>query len=309
MTPIRAGLAATLGLLSLALAAAVSAVSAAPQAAASDDPAAYLPKAGTVAGWAPEGEIQRYQGDDLFVYIDGGAEIYHEYGFRRVAALDYRGPADKRVTLEIFEMADAAAAFGVFTFKASGRGKPVAIGQGADLEDYYLSFWKGRWQVTATGSDESPECLAGVQAISRAAADLIPALGPVPDVFASLPAGFADSPHRKYLKGVIGLYNIHPFFRGDVLRFGDAAAAERGGDWVFLFRYGSAAEAAARWPEIRKALEAAGKYAGFALDPAGILTAVDDKGRGTAWKLSGTAVKAALAGGGAAAAAALLKGF
>ncbi len=280
-----------------------------PQGGGSDDPAAFLPRAGTVPGWTPEGDIQRYAGDDLFVYIDGGAEIYHEYGFRRVAALDYRGPADKRVTLEIFEMADAAAAFGVFTFKASGRGRPLPIGQGADLEDYYLSFWKGRWQVTATGSDESSESLAGVQAISRAAADLIPAGGPAPDIFDFLPAGFAASPHRKYLRGVIGLYNIHPFFSGDVLRFADAAAAEKGGDWVFLFRYASESEAAARWLEVRKALESTGKYAGLAQDETGLLTASDDKGRGTAWKRSGAAIAAALTGTGVETAAALLQGF
>ncbi len=281
---------------------------AAPQA-APGGPAAYLPKAGSAPGWTPEGEIQAYAGDDLFVYIDGGAEIYQEYGFRRVAALDYRGPSDKRVTLEIFEMADAAAAFGVYTFKASGRGRSLPIGQGADLEDYYLSFWKGRWQVTATGSDESPESLAGVKALSRAAADLIPAGEPAPDIFKRLPESFASSPHRKYLKGVIGLYNIHPFFRGDVLRFAEAAAAEKDGDWLFLFRYATEAEAEARWPEIRKALEAAGKYAVAAEDAAGLLTASDDKGRGTAWKRSGAAIAAALAGGGTEAAAALLRGM
>ncbi|MCK7579399.1 MAG: hypothetical protein MZV65_29205 [Chromatiales bacterium] len=50
-------------------------------------------------GWRPDGDIQRYAGEDLFVYIDGGAEIYHEYGFRRVVARDYRNAAGKSVTL------------------------------------------------------------------------------------------------------------------------------------------------------------------------------------------------------------------
>lgn len=282
---------------------------AAPWRTSGEGPAAFLPKPGSVPGWTPEGEVQAYAGDDLFVYIDGGAEIYHEYGFRRVAALDYRGPADKRVTLEIFEMADAAAAFGVYTFKASGRGRSLPIGQGADLEDYYLSFWKGRWQVTATGSDESPESLAGVQALSRAAAALIPAGEPAPDIFGRLPEGFAASTHRKYLKGVIGLYNIHPFFRGDVLRFADAAAAEKDGDWVFLFRYATEAEAETRWPGIRKALEAAGNCSVSSGEPGGVLTATDEKGRGTAWTRSGAAIAAALAGSGIEAAAALLQKF
>ncbi|MDD8027775.1 MAG: hypothetical protein PHI34_14835, partial [Acidobacteriota bacterium] len=273
------------------------------------DPASFLPPAGRVPGWEPYGDIQKYQGDDLFVYIDGGAEIYHEYGFRRVAAWDYKNAAGKNVSLEIFEMTDAPAAFGAFTFKASGRGRAMDIGQGADLEDYYLNFWQGRYQVTATGSDDSPESLAGVMAISRAAASLIPAGGPAPDVFSRLPRGFDTSPHRKYIKGVIGLYNIHPFFTGDVLRFADAAAAEKGGEWVFLFRYASESEAEARFPEIRKALESAGKYKDIVLSPLGTLTAVDDKGRGTAWKRIGAAISAALTGAGPAAAEALIDAF
>ena len=35
--------------------------------------------------WSAEGEPEVYAGDDLFVYINGGAEIYHEYGFVQVA--------------------------------------------------------------------------------------------------------------------------------------------------------------------------------------------------------------------------------
>jgi hypothetical protein len=273
------------------------------------DPASCLPGAGAVPGWGPDGGIQQYRGDDLFIYIDGGAEIYNEYGFRAVAALDYRDAAGKRVTLEVFEMIDAPAAFGAFTFKASGRGRAVPVGQGADLEDYYLNFWKGRYQVTVTGSDESPESLAGVLAIGRAAADLIPGGGATPDLFQRLPAGFAASSHRKYIKGVIGLYNIHPFFSGDVLRFADAAAAEKGGDWVFLFRYAAGSEAEARFPEIGKALASAGKYGNIALTPDGTLTAVDARGRGTAWRRSGDMIAAALSGTGPKAAEGLLQAF
>lgn len=273
------------------------------------DLAGFLPPAGRVPGWSPNGDIQRFQGEELFVYIDGGAEIYQEYGFRRVIARDYRNAAGRTVTLEIFEMTDPRAAFGAFTFKASGRGKSVPIGQGADLEDYYLNFWKGSYQVTVTGFDDSPECLAGVRAIGEAAASLLPSRGTPPDLFERLPAEFASSPHRKYIKGVIGLYNIHPFFTGDVLRFAEAAAAEKGGEWAFLFRFASAKEAAARIPEIRKALEAAGKYKNIAISAEETLTATDDKGRTVAWRPNGRDISALLTGAGPGAAKTALDRF
>jgi hypothetical protein len=273
------------------------------------DLAGFLPLGGRAPGWAPVGEIQRFKGEELFVYIDGGAEIYQEFGFRRVIARDYRNAAGRTVTLEIFEMTDPRAAFGAFTFKASGRGKSVPIGQGADLEDYYLNFWKGPYQATVTGFDESPECLAGVLAVGEAAAALLPSGGSPPDLFERLPAEFASSPHRKFIKGVIGLYNIQPFFTGDVLRFAEAAAAEKDGEWAFLFRFASAKEAAARIPEIRKALEAAGKYMDVSISEEGTLTATDDKGRTVAWRPNGRDISALLTGAGPGAAKTALDRF
>ncbi|MBE3111603.1 MAG: hypothetical protein IMZ46_14045, partial [Acidobacteria bacterium] len=44
---------------------------------------AYLPADNAASGWTKDGELQEYEGEDLYTYIDGGAEIYQEYGFRR----------------------------------------------------------------------------------------------------------------------------------------------------------------------------------------------------------------------------------
>jgi hypothetical protein len=111
-----------------------------------DDLRALLPAGGDARGWVKDGDPQEFVGEDLYTYINGGAEIYQEYGFRRVVVQDYENAAGKSVSLEIFEMETPAAAFGIFTFKRSGQGKSIAVG--AELEDYYLNFWKGRFLVT-----------------------------------------------------------------------------------------------------------------------------------------------------------------
>ena len=38
----------------------------------------YLPQAGELQEWEPAGTPQHVVGDDLFLLINGGAEIYHE---------------------------------------------------------------------------------------------------------------------------------------------------------------------------------------------------------------------------------------
>ena len=120
-----------------------------------DDLRALLPAGGEAKGWVKDGDPQEFVGEDLYTYIDGGAEIYQEYGFRRVVVQDYENASGKSVSLEIFDMENPAAAFGIFSFKRSGQGKGVAVGAGAELEDYYLNFWKGRFLVTLTGFDDS----------------------------------------------------------------------------------------------------------------------------------------------------------
>ena len=52
----------------------------------------YLPGVEELDGWAPSGKAQYVEGDDLFLLINGGAEVYHEYGFKQAAALGYKSP-------------------------------------------------------------------------------------------------------------------------------------------------------------------------------------------------------------------------
>jgi len=87
--------------------------------------------------WSAEGETEVYIGDDLFVYINGGAEIYHEYGFVQVAVQRYRR-GDDNVSVEIYTMVGDA--FGIYSFARSSRGHAVNLGNGATAADYYMHF-------------------------------------------------------------------------------------------------------------------------------------------------------------------------
>ena len=53
------------------------------------DLSGYLPASGEVAGWTLSDAPKNYRGDKLFVMINGGADIYHEYGFTQVLSAEY----------------------------------------------------------------------------------------------------------------------------------------------------------------------------------------------------------------------------
>jgi len=244
-----------------ALAGAWLAAGSAPGVAFQADPASLLPSESDLQSWRPNGTIQRYQGDDLFAYIDGGAEIYNEYGFRRVAVRDYAGPAGKTLTLELYEMSDAGAAFGITSFKVSGKGRPAGVGRDSQLDDYYLNFWKGPYHVTLTGLDGAPETIAGLLEVARAVDRKIKAAGERPALVARLPREGLRLEAVRYLRGWLGIFNHKGYVRVDAYRFREAAVGEyRDGRSICLFGYAAEEEAGLAFGRLREALKAGTGY-------------------------------------------------
>jgi hypothetical protein len=222
---------------------------------------AYLPGGTTVPGWASDGAPQEYEGEDLYTYIDGGAEIYQEYGFTRVLLQDYRNPAGKSVSLEIFEMKTPEAAFGMFSFKRSGSGKAVPLGAGAELESYYLNFWKSRFLVTVTGFDEARETVDGLLAIGAAVAAKLPGDGREPPLARALPAEGLRAGSVKYLKGLLGLNNVYAFHTARGLAFKEAVRGlYDSGEVLIILDYGTAEARQAAWLELRPELEKSERF-------------------------------------------------
>ncbi len=89
-----------------------------------------------------EGEARIYEGNKLFDYMDGGAELYYEYGFEQACVQRYKGKG-REVTVEIYQMDTPAHAYGVYTFDTQGEHPP--LGQDATYARGLLSFWKGRY--------------------------------------------------------------------------------------------------------------------------------------------------------------------
>lgn len=220
-----------------------------------------LPADGAAPGWSRDGEPQEYAGDDLFAYIDGGAEIYQEYGFRRIVLQDYKNAAGKSVSLEIFEMETPAAAYGMFTFKRSGSGMSVPIGAGAELESYYLNFWKGRFLMTLTGFDGSAETIDGLRALAGTVDAKLPAGGEMPQLVAALPREGLRAGNVKYFKGLLGLGNVYSFGTARGLDFREGAIGSyANGAMLLVLRYGSDKVRSLAWLELSAFLERSDRF-------------------------------------------------
>jgi hypothetical protein len=206
--------------------------------ASQETPAKVLPKDNEVEGWTKHRPLRHYAGEDLYEYINGGAEIYHEYGFVQVVVQDYINDAGKSVSVEIYEMASPASAYGIYTFKTDSKGKWISVGSDAQLADYYMNFWKGPFLVTLTGFDETEETRAGLLDIAKSVSSRMPAGGEKPHIVSFLPEEDLVSQSLKYIMGFLGLRNSHPFFQFNIAGFEQGIKGDySGGFSFFLFRF------------------------------------------------------------------------
>lgn len=202
-----------------------------------EDISGYLPESGAIAGWVLSDAPKTYRGDELFMMIDGGADIYHEYGFVQVVASDYANGNGKSIRVEIYEMESPAAAYGIYSFKIGEEGKAPAIGQEALLEDYYLNFWKGNLLVTVVGSDADEQTVRGVLALAEAVDARLSRTGKRPALAEMLihePVAFS---RPTYVRGSIGVINSYIFDTEDIFSVREGMIGTVDDCQALVFRY------------------------------------------------------------------------
>jgi hypothetical protein len=132
-----------------------------------------LPLESDLKGWKLDGQPQTAEGIRLFELINGGAEEYVKEGFSRAVMATYRNNEGKRINLDIYEMLSPESAKSIHRKKAGDKGQKVSIGEEAAMEDYYLNFRKGVYQVTLSGYDTQRETLEWLLRMARLVAERI----------------------------------------------------------------------------------------------------------------------------------------
>jgi hypothetical protein len=206
-------------------------------AAAQTEMATYFPQPQEILSWHPVDSVRVVAGEDLFQMIDGGADMYLEYGFQRVAAVEYQDVRERSIRLELYEMTAAAAAFGVYSINKPSDGKIISIGNEGVISSYYLMFWKGRFLVYLSASDTSSEVAAAILSMAKA---IDPKLGEralLPSLVQLFPQNNLQS--VRYLRGMIGLSSLYTFDTKNIFDLQEGAAGVYPQHTVLLFSYAS----------------------------------------------------------------------
>jgi len=108
--------------------------------------ARLLPSPSALAGWKAAGSPEIYEAQSLYDRINGGAEIFFEYGFDQAIYQDYE-KGDDSLQVEIYDMLDDTAAFGIYSINRSPRAESVAIGGGGQQSGDTVTFWQQQYYV------------------------------------------------------------------------------------------------------------------------------------------------------------------
>jgi hypothetical protein len=214
--------------------------------------ARHLPDPDAVSGVSGMGEIAEYAGETLYDFLNGGAEIYFDYGIVSIASSEYRGAADRGIEVSIYDMGSAAGAFGIYSNIRYAGADFVDVGNEGMLTMSSLDFYKGRYYCRLLTFDMTPETQAVMLELGRALAGNIAGGGSVPAIVDLLPEDGRVARSEKVFRGLIGLNNIRYISSENVLNLGPgtqgAAASYRMNGTayaVFVIEYGSEDEAGA----------------------------------------------------------------
>jgi hypothetical protein len=177
-----------------------------------------VPDTGFAVGWAKTGPLKTFIGQDLFNQIDGGAELFLEFGFARLRLQAYaRDKAE--LTLNAYEMECAASALGVYLMKM-GRETPFPeIAARNSSEEAQMTIVKGRFFVQVDNLGEAPASRAEAAALANAFLAGV-ADEPARTPLDALPAEGRIAGTERLIRGPYGLQPYFTFGEGDILQLG-----------------------------------------------------------------------------------------
>lgn len=213
---------------------------------------------------------QEYVSNDLFVMIDGGAETYIEYGFQQALDAKYLLENTKTISVQIYEMTDDGAAFGIYTATRNEDDRNVGIGNYSSGNDYYIMVQKGKYYYVVSSEEKTPELQKTVSDIAKSISNEIAENAALPDIVKKgLDAGF-NVENLKYIRGKIALSSNYFFGHMELFKTRDAIFTEIGECKVFVFQYPDQNTAITNLKNINEVLVASGRYSQFQTDSTSI---------------------------------------
>ena len=184
-------------------------------AAASLNAAIILPSSGFAPGWKKSESLREFPGRRLFDHIDGGADLFLEFGFKDLCLQRYKKGKDE-LALEIYEMESPEAALGIYLMKC-GRETPVkGLYVRNSGEPAQFTILQGRCFIHVNNFSGREDLLPVMIELARRA------LAGIPDektaeLIGLLPSQGLQPGSACLFRGPVGLQAFYTLGEGDIL--------------------------------------------------------------------------------------------
>ncbi len=220
-----------------------------------------IPGDGFSAGWKKSDPLRTFISEDLFNHIDGGAELFLEFGFSQLFVQSY-SDGTSELTASVYRMNDATAALGVYLMKMGKETPFPEIAARNSSEAVQSAILKGRYFIQVDNFGDSPAPRSAAVALANAVLALVPDEAPGP-VLDRLPVEGRVPGSERLIRGQVGLQPYYTFGEGDVLLLNGevfAALAEYrtsgGAEYTrLMIAYPDAAAASAALENVRTNLD------------------------------------------------------
>jgi len=212
-----------------------------------------LPGDNFFPGWTKSGKAAIFIRADLFNHIDGGAELFIEFGFERVAVQRYMKGLDG-LTLEVYEMKSPESALGVYLMKC-GRETPFPdVPARNSSEPAQFTILKGNYFILINNSGGDKNLVPSMTALARTVLEKIPVNSEPSRLFDRLPKEGRLAGSERLFCGPLALQPFYTFGEGDLFNlqgkiFGVLANYKSGPSVVFT-------RLIIAYPDKKQALEA-----------------------------------------------------
>ncbi len=173
--------------------------------------------------WNPVPGPALYRPDDLYGHINGGAELFLEFGFEILTVLKYEA-GEVRYPVEMYQMADPQGALGIYLAKCGRETPHPELAFRHTAGRYQLMMVRDRFVfvISNPSGDE-----AGAEKIRTLAAQWSGMLQPDPDrdPLGALPAEGRVAGTERMARGPVALDPIVTLGPGDVLHLGGTHTA------------------------------------------------------------------------------------
>jgi len=176
-----------------------------------------LPGNDVSPGWVKSGSLLRFPKDDLFNHINGGAELFLEFGFVELQMQHYQN-GNQEIVLEVYRMDSPEAALGIYLMKCGQETPLPEISARNSGSSFQVIFVKGNFFVQLNNFEGNDALIPVLVALAQAILSNIPET-PSVDLFQHLPELNRVPGSELIIRGMYGLQPIFTFGEGDILQF------------------------------------------------------------------------------------------